>query len=104
MKTLTDKLKTLSVARRKKVEKRAASLIAEEMTMRELRRAKRTTQVELAKSLGVKQEQVSRIEGRTDLHISTLRRSIEALGGRLSIVAEFPDGPPIVLKGLGEEQ
>ncbi len=102
MKTLGDKLNALPASRRKKVEKRAAVLIAEEMTMRELRQARKITQIQMAKTLGVKQEQVSRIENRTDLHISTLRRSVEALGGRLSIVAEFPDGSPVLLAGLGK--
>jgi hypothetical protein len=53
-----------------------------------------------AKSLGVAQKQISEIEKRTDEDISTLRRSIEALGGRLSLVAEFPDRPPVVLAGI----
>jgi DNA-binding XRE family transcriptional regulator len=101
MKTLDEKLKALPAARRRKIEKRAAQLIAEEMTMRELRKARHMTQAKMARSLGVKQEQISRIEKRTDLHISTLRRSIEAMGGKLSIVAEFPDGAPVVLTGLG---
>lgn len=101
MKTLDEKLNALPAARRRKIEKRAAQLIAEEMTMRELRKARNMTQVKMAKRLGVKQEQVSRIEKRTDLHISTLRRSIEAMGGKLSIIAEFPDGAPVLLAGLG---
>ncbi len=101
MKTLDDVLNALPSSRRKRIEKRAARLVAEELTMRELRKARHMTQSQLARSLGVKQEQVSRIEKRTDLHISTLRRSIEAMGGRLSIVAEFPDKPPVLLTGLG---
>jgi transcriptional regulator with XRE-family HTH domain len=72
------------------------------MTMRELRKARQVTQVEMAKALGVKQEQVSRIEKRTDLHISTLRRSIEALGGELSLVAKFPNREPVRLTGFAE--
>lgn len=101
MKTLDEKLNALPASRRRKIERRAAQLIAEEMTMRELRKARHMTQAKMARSLGVKQEQVSRIEKRTDLHISTLRRSIEAMGGKLSIVAEFPDGAPVLLAGLG---
>jgi transcriptional regulator len=58
------------------------------------------TQIKLAKQLGSAQKQISDIEKRTDMHISTLRRSIEALGGRLSLVAEFPDRKPIVLAGI----
>jgi len=102
MKTLQEKVSTLPLGRRKKIAKRTALLIAEEMTMREVRKARQITQVEMAKRLGVKQEQVSRIEKRTDLHISTLRRSIEAMGGELSLIAKFPDGPPVRLSGFGE--
>lgn len=92
----------LPPARRKRIEKRAAQLIAEELTLRELRKARKITQTQLARKLGVKQEQISRIEKRTDLHISTLRRSVEALGGSLSLIAEFPDGAPIKLSGLSD--
>lgn len=102
MKTLQEKLEALPVSRRKKIEKRAAQLIAEEMTLRELRKARAITQETLAKELGVKQEQVSRIEKRTDLHISTLRRTVEAMGGQLIMTAQFPDGAPVRLTGLAE--
>jgi hypothetical protein len=44
---------------------------------------------------------VSRLEQRSDLRISTLRGYVEAMGGRLSLVAEFPNRPPIVLTGIG---
>jgi DNA-binding XRE family transcriptional regulator len=90
----------LSVRRRRKIEKRAAKLIAEEMTLQELRRAREMTQVRMAKNLGIAQKQISEIEKRTDMHISTLRRSIEAMGGKLSLVAEFPDRKPVVLAGI----
>jgi transcriptional regulator with XRE-family HTH domain len=82
--------------------KQASLLIAEEMTMRELRKAKQITQIQMAKKLGVNQEQVSRIENRTDLHISTLRRAIEALGGELTLVARFPKGASVEISGLKE--
>lgn len=102
MKTLKDKLQTLPVNRRRKIARRTNLLIAEEMTMRDLRKARNITQVEMAKSLGVKQEQVSRIEKRTDLHLSTLKRSIEAMGGELILTAKFPDGAPVRLTGFAE--
>ena len=93
-------IKALPASRRRKIEKRANQLIAEEMTLQELRRARQLTQVRMAKSLGVAQKQISEIEKRTDMHISTLRRSIEAMGGKLSLVAEFPDRAPVVLTGI----
>ena len=97
---VNDILKGLPAGRRRKIEKRAAALVAEEMTLQELRLARAMTQVRLAKNLGVAQKQVSEIEKRTDMHISTLRRSIEAMGGKLSLVAEFPDRKPVVLSGI----
>jgi len=94
--------KELSPARRKKVEARAARLIAEEMTLQELRRARKLTQVRMAKALGIGQDGVSKIEKRADLMISTLRKTVEAMGGNLFLVAEFPDRLPVVLSGIAE--
>src|SRR5258707_1107678 len=101
--TLKDKMKELSPAQRKKVEARAAELIAEEMTLRELRHARKLTQVKVAKTLGVTQDSVSRLEKRSDLLLSTLRKTVEAMGGNLSLVAEFPDRAPVVLSGIAED-
>lgn len=102
MKTLQEKLNRLPVARRRKIEARTSQFIREEMTLRELRKARSLTQAKLARSLHVKQEQVSRIEQRTDLHISTLRRQVEAMGGELTILASFPNGAPVKLVGIGD--
>ena len=96
--------KELSPARRKKVEARAAQLIAEEMTLQELRRARKLTQVRMAKQLGIGQDGVSKLEKRADLMISTLRKAVEAMGGSLSLVAEFPDRDPVVLSGISEDE
>src|SRR6478609_12229135 len=100
---VNDKLRKLSPAQRKRVETRAADLIAEEMTLRELRRARKLTQVRMAKALGITQDSVSRLEKRSDLLLSTLRKTINAMGGNLSLVAEFPDRPPVVLSGIAED-
>jgi transcriptional regulator with XRE-family HTH domain len=97
-----DIIRKLSPAQRRKVEARAAELIAEEMTLRELRRARKLTQVKVAKKLGITQDSVSRLEKRSDLLLSTLRKSVEAMGGNLSLVAEFPDREPVVLSGIAE--
>lgn len=48
----------------------------------------------------IRQESVSRLEKRSDLHLSTLREVIQAMGGELRLVVEFPDRPPIVLSGF----
>ena len=97
------KIRKLSSAQRKKVQVRAAELIAEEMTLQELRHARKLTQVRMAKALGITQDSVSRLEKRSDLLLSTLRKSVQALGGRLSLIAEFPDRSPVVLAGMAEE-
>jgi DNA-binding XRE family transcriptional regulator len=100
MKTLQEKLSALPTARRNKIAKRTHALIAEEMTMRELRKARQITQVQMAKALGVKQEQVSRSEKRADMHLSTLQRTVRAMGGELILTAQFPDGVPVRLIGF----
>ncbi len=95
--------KELSPERRKKIKARAAQLIAEEMTLQELRCARKLTQVRIAKELGISQDGVSRLEKRSDLLLSTLRKTVEAMGGSLSLVAEFPDRGPVVLSGIATE-
>ena len=100
MKTINQKMKSLSTRRRKKIEASAAALIGEEMTLQELRRARKLTQVRLAKALGISQDGVSRLEKRSDFLLSTLRKSVEAMGGNLSLVAEFPDRKPVILSGI----
>ena len=100
MTTLTERLDKLPPARRKKVEARARELVAEEMSLQDLRKARKQTQVRVAKELGINQENVSRIEKRSDLLLSTLSGYVEAMGGKLSLVAEFPDRPPVVLTGI----
>ncbi len=100
---VNDIIGKLSSTQRKNVEARAAELIAEEMTLRELRQARKLTQVRIATKLGITQDSVSRLEKRSDLLLSTLRKTVEAMGGRLSLVAEFPDRAPVVLSGIAED-
>src|SRR5258707_9426487 len=100
MKTLDQKIKELSPSRRKKIEDRGAQLVAEEMSLRELRRAHKLTQERIAEALGIGQDQVSRLEQRSDLLLSTLRSYVEAMGGRLTLMAAFPRRKPITLAGL----
>jgi hypothetical protein len=101
-KNVNDIISRLSRTQRRKIETRAAQLIAEEMTLQELRRARKITQLKIAKSLNIGQEGVSKIEKRSDLLISTLRKTIKAMGGKLSLVAEFPDRDPVILSGISE--
>ncbi len=66
--------------------------MVEEMPLHELRRARGLSQEVLANALHIKQPNVAKMEKRTDMYISTLRATIEAMGGTLDIVARFPDG------------
>ena len=104
MSTLKERMKELKPARRKRVEARAATLIAEEMSLRDLRQALKLTQERIAEALDIGQDGVSRIEQRSDLLISTLRSYIEAMGGHLELIAEFPNRPPVVLSGLASAE
>jgi DNA-binding XRE family transcriptional regulator len=100
--TLRQKLASLPADRQEKIEARAQQLIAEEMSLQSLRRARQLTQEKVADLLKIRQENVSRIEKRTDLLLSTLRDYVQSMGGDLRLVVEFPDSSPIVLSGLGE--
>ncbi len=100
---VSEVIRKLNPAERKKVEDRAAEIIAEEMSLRDLRKARKLTQASVAKTLGITQDSVSRLEKRSDLLISTLRKTVKAMGGDVRIVAEFPDRAPVVLSELSED-
>jgi len=104
MKSLKDVMNTLPEERRAKVEARAGELIAEEMTLRDLRKAQDLTQERMAELLGVGQDNISRLENRTDMLLSTLRSYVAAMGGSLDMVVRFPDRPAVTLSKLfGQE-
>jgi len=75
----------------KRARARADQMIAE-MPLHELRKARALTQQNLAKTMGLTQPNLSRIEQQTDIYVQTLRSYIEAMGGELDLVARFPDG------------
>ena len=83
-------LEAMPADRRRKIAHRVQETLTS-MPLDELRKARQMTQVKLAEALGVNQGEVSKIEHRTDLYLSTLAEYVEALGGRLEIRAVFPD-------------
>ena len=85
---LESKMSKDSLARAKT---RAKDAMAE-MLLAEIRKAVGLTQEELARTIGIKQPTLSRLESQGDMQISTLRRLIEALGGELEIIAPLPGG------------
>jgi transcriptional regulator with XRE-family HTH domain len=99
---LAQKLKTLRKARRIGIEERAAELIQEELSLRDLRKALDRTQVEVARHMGVGQDTISRYEQKADMMLSTLERYVRAMGGRLRLVAEFPDRKPVRVRTFSD--
>ncbi len=83
-------LEAMPPARRQRLEKRFQESLAT-MPLDELRKARELTQLQLSANLGVDQSEISKIEHRSDIRISTLAEYIEALGGRLELRAVFPD-------------
>ncbi len=83
--------KDFSPERRRRVDALKAELRAE-MPLHELRRARALSQKDLAERLNVQQPAIAKLERRADIYVSNLRSYIEAAGGQLKIVAEFPEG------------
>ena len=100
--TLAEKMSRLPESRRRAIDEQAAVLIAEEMSLQAIRRARQMTQATVAEELGINQENVSRLERRTDFLISSLRNYLEAMGGELRLVVDFPDRPPISIAGISD--
>ena len=83
-------VKAMPAARQRKIADRVRQSLAS-MPLEEIRKARRMTQAKLASTLGVNQGEVSKIEHRADLYLSTLAGYVEALGGKLELRAVFPD-------------
>jgi DNA-binding XRE family transcriptional regulator len=94
--------KNWSPERMARVNARAEILINEESTLRDLRKARDMTQAQLAKTLGIGQDHISRLEQRSDMLLSTLVSYVQAMGGNLRFLVEFPDRPPVTLTSLGD--
>ena len=94
---LDDVLAALPKERQQRVEARAMELA----TLKDLRLAAQQTQEQLAATLGVGQDTISRLEKRSDMLLSTLRHYVESMGGKLELVAHFPNRPPVVIAHLG---
>ena len=97
--------KEFSPERRRRIDETKKELLAE-MPLHELRRARALTQQELAQMLKVNQPAISKLEQRADVYISSLRSYIEAVGGKLKIVADFPEGEVAITNfaDVGEDE
>ncbi len=99
LKTMMDRLPD---DERKQVNARAKELISEELTLRDIRKARDLTQKHMAEKLNIGQDSISRLEKRSDLLLSTLRNHISAMGGSLELIVHFPDRHAVILPGLIE--
>jgi|SRR5580704_14035472 len=87
--------KGFTPARRARVAAKAAAL-RESMTLKQLRKARSRSQEEVAGTLAVGQPAVAKLEKRTDMRVSNLRRYVEALGGTLEITAHFAETSVVI--------
>jgi predicted transcriptional regulator len=101
-KPFSELTKRFSPARRARVAAKAAAL-REAMTLKELRKARSLSQEEVAEALAVNQPAVAKLEKRGDMHVSNLRRYVEALRGTPEITAHF-DKTTVVIGSIGESK
>ncbi|NKB71874.1 MAG: helix-turn-helix domain-containing protein [Candidatus Latescibacteria bacterium] len=94
-KSFKNLLQKMPEGRRDRVEDRVQEMLVE-MALQEIRQNRNITQVQLADNLKLNQAAVSKMEHQSDMHISTLRRLLAAMGGRLKLVAEFPDEDVVI--------
>ncbi|MHB1702074.1 MAG: helix-turn-helix domain-containing protein [Acidobacteriaceae bacterium] len=95
---------SLPKERRDIIAKRADELLAKierRMTLAEMRKSRKISQASVAEALGIGQMQISRLEKRKDPRLSTMQRTVAAMGGHLTMIATFPDQEPVVLVASG---
>lgn len=61
----------------------------------DLRAHRSLTQAQVAQTLNLTQSDVSRLERRSDVLVSTLRRFVQATGGQLELVVQYPDAESV---------
>jgi hypothetical protein len=88
--------------RQRRIDKRAKELKDEIEGLQALRSLAERSQEQIAQSLGIKQPSVHKMEKQADLYISTLRRFVEAAGGKLELHVELPGKGTFRLTGLGD--
>lgn len=89
-----DVRRTLTPDQEARVEEMKAAM-ADAVDLAELREQLELRQADVAARMQIAQPQVSRLERREDLYLSTLRTYVAALGGELRLVVEFPDGTSV---------
>ena len=95
-----DVIASLPKERQKKIAVRGSELLEKvqrRMTLSQVRKGRKISQAKMAEALGIGQMQISRLEKRKDPRLSTIQRTVAAMGGHLTMIATFPDQEPVVL-------
>jgi predicted XRE-type DNA-binding protein len=98
--SVEDVIASLPRERQAAIEARGNELVARvarRMTLGEMRKGRKISQAKMAEALGIGQMQISRLERRKDPRLSTMQRTVAAMGGHLTLIATFPDQEPVVL-------
>lgn len=101
-KSLNSLLAKVSPEVKAEANRKAAQLLSE-MTLSELRKSREITQSTVADTLGLKQANISQLEKRDDVYVSTLRNYLKAIGGQLDLVVRFKDGEEVIINNQFNE-
>lgn len=101
-KSLDHIMGAIPATRMKRIEKRGQELVAAELTLQQLRKELNLTQDAIAELLDMKQANVSKVEKRSDMLVSSLRHYIEAMGGSLELIARLPGRGAVKLEGFSD--
>ncbi len=102
VRSLNDLIAELPPKRQADVQARYLELKHQIEGLRELREIAGKAQLDIATALKIKQPSVSKIETQTDMYLSTLRRYVEAVGGKLELIVKLPRRPALHLHNLGD--
>ncbi len=92
MKTLREAIAARSPESQARIKEMADEMILE-TGLQLLREEMQVSQKKLAELMGVSQPAITQIEQRgNDVKLATLKRYIEAMGGKLSLTVELPEG------------
>lgn len=100
--TFAEHLSKLPIERQERINESAKKLIAHEMSLQEMRKALAISQTEMAERLELGQGDISKFERREDVYVSSVRKYIEAMGGKLELIAKFPEKRRYKIKNIGE--
>lgn len=100
--SLDEVIASLPRDQQEQIEARYAELRQEVEGLRELRQIAGKAQEDVASALNIKQPSVSKIEKQADMYLSTLRRYVEAIGGKLELTVKLPARPALRLRSLGD--